>query len=71
MTNPPENSPANDDEVIEHLVKKLEVTRMALELVLPMAKAYAHHFPLGSNSAYVAKAEEVLDATNPNQETDA
>ena len=33
----------------------------ALRLVLPLAKGYAAEHPLGSNAAYVAEAENVLE----------
>ena len=34
--------------------------REALELVLPMAKGYAHAHPVGSNALYIADAEAAL-----------
>jgi hypothetical protein len=39
-----------------------------LRLVLPLAKGYAHHNPVGSNAEYISIAEEALSTPSPTQD---
>lgn len=42
-----------------------EALREALELIIPLAKGYAHAHPVGSNERYVQQAVEVLATLPP------